>query len=58
MRGLGGPDRPPKRKEKTMQCRGCGHRTVHVYDWGLDRFICSEHELGEDLEEEERRYER
>jgi hypothetical protein len=53
-------EKPPKQTEKRKQCRRCGYRTVHVYDHGLNRFICSEHELG-DVEAEEgrrRRFER
>lgn len=48
-------EKPPKRKEKKRECRKCRRRTTHVYDHGLNRFICTNCELGEDLEEEPKR---
>jgi hypothetical protein len=43
-------DKSPKHKEKRRECRRCRCRTVHVYDHGLNSFICSDCELGNDNE--------
>jgi len=45
MLGGGRRDPPPKYTEKKKHCRTCRARTEHVYDHGLNRFICARCEL-------------
>lgn len=52
MEGYTGHERdryPPKGRgsnyERLMWCRRCDEETLHLFDHGLDRHICSECEL-------------